>query len=324
MATLTAAFDTNEQIGIKEDIEDKIFMISPKETPFLSNAQKLTARNTLHQWQTDTLRSPVENRQVEGNTAAASARTPTTMLNNYTCISDDVFAVTGTADAVDTYGRAKESIYQRVKAGLQLKTDMEITLLANDAKNGQSSSASARVAAGFPTWITNYTNGTGPTSGTGSSIAVASSATALTYEFLSSAMQLVYQAGGNPSIMMLPPGLKRKFSLLTIGSSSPSTADIRYDISTPKAAAAVGTVDQWLSDFGMLDVTPNRQQALGDTFLQQAVFLIDPEKYGVAFLRPLQFIPLAKVGDYEQELVLAEYTLVVQSPKAHGAVWGMT
>lgn len=41
--------------------------------------------------------------------AADVARTPTVMRQNYTQIMSDVFRISSTADAVKTYGRAKET-----------------------------------------------------------------------------------------------------------------------------------------------------------------------------------------------------------------------
>ena len=39
--------------------------------------------------------------------------------------------------------------------------------------------------------------------------------------------------------------------------------------------------------------------------------------WDVAYLRPCQTIEIAKVGDSERRMMLAEYTLVAKSPKAN-------
>src|SRR5206468_10074006 len=92
----------------REDIEDVIFDISPTETPLLSMAQRKTAGNTLHQWQTDALAAAAANRQVEGDDASYTTAAPTVMLSNYTQISRKTLVVSRTADRVRKYGRARE------------------------------------------------------------------------------------------------------------------------------------------------------------------------------------------------------------------------
>ena len=45
-----AKYQTYTAIGIREDIADIIYSISPTETPFMSGIAKTKATNTLHQW----------------------------------------------------------------------------------------------------------------------------------------------------------------------------------------------------------------------------------------------------------------------------------
>ena len=51
------SYDVN---GIREDLSDVIYNVSPEETPFLSSIAKVKATNTLHEWQADTLRAAVD------------------------------------------------------------------------------------------------------------------------------------------------------------------------------------------------------------------------------------------------------------------------
>jgi len=56
-----ATYTTYNQIGIKEDISDIISNISPTTTPFLSSIGKESVKNTLYQWQEDSLSATAEN-----------------------------------------------------------------------------------------------------------------------------------------------------------------------------------------------------------------------------------------------------------------------
>lgn len=323
MTIATNAFSTYSQIGIKENVSKIITNITPDETPAYSTLPKFTVKDRLYQWQTDTLATPASNAQLEGDVISASATTATVMLNNRTQISYKSLSVTDTSRTVSTYGREDEYDYQIMKRGRELKTDVEIGLLKNVAKD-VGSAGTARVCGGLPTYISNVAYGTAPTAADGSTVAAAGASTVLTYAMLSSAMTLAYVAGGSPTLMMLPPVLKKRFSSLAF-SSTPSTADVRYNLDKPKAAVAIGTVETWLSDFGTVEVAPNRQMARsGDSFLGGAIYLIDKSKARVGILQDTEVVPLAKRGLADEAFIRIEFTLEVTAPASHAGVYGVT
>ena len=64
-----AVYQTYQTVGIREDLADIIYSISPTETPFMSGVAKTKATNTTHQWQTDSLADVAANHAaVEGAT----------------------------------------------------------------------------------------------------------------------------------------------------------------------------------------------------------------------------------------------------------------
>ena len=72
--------------SIREDVQSIIYNIAPDETPFLSACKKTTAKSTLHEWSTDTLRASADNKHIEGDDSVATAITGVTRLNNRTQI----------------------------------------------------------------------------------------------------------------------------------------------------------------------------------------------------------------------------------------------
>lgn len=80
MASPTNTFTSYDQVGLKEDIADAVYQISPEETPFYSACKKVKATNTYHEHQTDALRASTTNAHVEGDDTTAEARTATTRL----------------------------------------------------------------------------------------------------------------------------------------------------------------------------------------------------------------------------------------------------
>ena len=92
-----------------------------EETPFLTKCRKTTASNTLHEWQTDALRSSAANAHIEGDATTAEARTATTRLSNRTQIFKNAVVVPDTDEGLTKAGRAREMAYQVLKISKEQK-----------------------------------------------------------------------------------------------------------------------------------------------------------------------------------------------------------
>jgi galactitol-specific phosphotransferase system IIB component len=96
MAQPTNTFDTYDAVGIREDLQDVIYSISPTDTPFMSSAAREAVRNTLHEWQTDALAAAsTSNAVIEGDEATLDASVATTRVSNHTQIMDKTVVITG-------------------------------------------------------------------------------------------------------------------------------------------------------------------------------------------------------------------------------------
>ena len=158
MTTPAGQNKTYGRIGIKEDVHDIIYDISPTDTPAMQMAKRLTARNSLHQWQTDSLAAAAANNAVEGADASFSSAAATTMLGNYTAISTKTISVSRTLDTVAKYGRATEMGYLVAKYGKELKRDIELMLVGSQG-SAAATASTARYTAG---WRAMIQTGTGP------------------------------------------------------------------------------------------------------------------------------------------------------------------
>ena len=109
-----AVYTSYDQVGKAEDVSDIITDITPTDTPFFSmiKSEKVNAR--VFEWQEDSLAAAANNAQVEGAAFSAGTLSATTMRTNNTQILSKVFEVSATADAVKTYGRAKETALKLV------------------------------------------------------------------------------------------------------------------------------------------------------------------------------------------------------------------
>ena len=72
-----------------------------------------------------------------------------------------------------------------------------------------------------------------------------------------------------------------------------------------------------MSDFGTLQVVPNRFQRERDAWL------LDPEYASVCYLRPINSVDLARTGDADKAMLLAEFGLKVSNEAAHGGVFDL-
>ena len=189
--------------GIREDLSSIISDISPTETPFFSKCAKQKVTNTYTEWQTSELRDAELNAHVEGADSGAE-HTPTVRVGNYTQIGKGGFRVSGTADAVDTAGRAKEYAFQVLQRGKELKRDLEVALLGTQARS-PGSSTTARQMAGAGAWMTSNTVGdaTFPTSGDGTGTFAAGSGAAFNQEDFDAILEQLWEAGGEPDRVYL-------------------------------------------------------------------------------------------------------------------------
>lgn len=303
MAAPSGTFLTTSAIGLREDLTDVIYRISPTVTPVLNRASKAKATNTLHEWQTQDLAAAAANAQAEGDDASAKTVTPTVRLNNRTQISTKTVIVSGTNQSMNPAGRKDELAYQLSLASLELKRDMELGLTQNDVL-----ATSPRQSRGLRGWVVDNVNNNGGTlaSYTGNTGYTAGTQRAFTEAQVKDVLQKCYTAGGEPDMIMLSPSAKQTFSGFT-GNAT------RFDKS--EDAKIIAAVDFYVSDFGTLEAVPNRFQAARD------VFLLQSDKLAIAYLRPFQTVELAKTGDAEKRELIVEYTLECRAPKAHGAVY---
>lgn len=301
--------------GIAESFEDIIFDISPEDTPMLSACKRMTAGQTYHQWQTDALAPAGGNRQLEGDDASFATLGATTVLGNYTQISSKLVKVSGTYDVVRKYGRKSEVAYQLMKAGKELKRDMEYAIVRNQASSAGGIGA-ARSTAGIESWISgNSVEGTGNTTGTtpgfsGGTVAAPTDGTQVTFieADLQTALQRSWEDGGDPTLVMMSATNKARFSQFA------GIATKYNEIRGSAQGVVVGAADMYVSSFGNHTVKLNR-------FMRdQAVLCIDPGYIGLATLRPMAKEELAKTGDSTNWQIVTEYALVVQNPDAHAKV----
>ena len=314
-----AAYDRYTAIGAREDLTDVIYDISPTDTPIMSSIGKTKATSVTHEWQTDSLAAATTaNALVEGASASEGTITPTTRLANLTQIVGKTVMVSGTLLASDLAGRKSEMAYQLAKASAEIKRDIETIITANQGQAAGSSGSSARKMGSLLSYIKTNTskNGTSLTGVDPTTLGVSTrtdgSTRTFTETILKDVIAKVFASGGTPSALFVSPAQKQVVSAFT------GLAAQRYQVPTNGQATILAGADLYQSDFGVLQIVPNRFMRTRDALV------LDPEYAALAYLRPFQTNDIAKVGDADKKQILAELTLEVRNEAAHGGAFDLS
>ena len=226
--------------------------------------------------------------------------------------------VSATNDAVTSAGRNNELAYQVAKSAKELKRDMETALLSNVAGTA-GNATTARKLGGVQTWIsTNVDAGAGGSGAGGGAIRTDGTQRAFTEDQLKGVLRDCFDAGGNPNMIMVGAFNKQKLSGFTGGST-------RFDQAEDRRL--VTSIDVYESDFGTLQVAPNRFiRGANATAAKkgQDALILEMDYFAVAFLRDFSLQNPAQTADADQRFMVAEYTLESRNEKASGAVYDLT
>jgi hypothetical protein len=320
MTLATNAFTSYLAIGNREDLVDIIYRIDPTDTPFYSGIERSKATAVKHEWQTQALAAASNsNAQLEGDdSVSADTATPTVRLNNYCQILTKIPRVTGTQRVVEHAGRDDEMAYQEMLKGLELKRDLETSLIGANVASVAGNGTTARKLAGPLSWIVTNTDksagattGADPTAADGGGTRTDGTTRAFTEAQLKNVLNKIWTAGGKPDVVMTGAFNKQAFSTFT-GRGTPI-----QDQGERKITAAVDTYE---SDFGKLKVVPNRFQRARDVFVMQ----MDMWAYAPLPGRNMVSFPLAKTGDTDRKQIIMECTLEARNEKASGGVFDLT
>jgi hypothetical protein len=271
-------------------------MISPEETPFITAIGKTKATQKTHEWLQDELAAAnKDNAAAEGADAADATLAVPVRLSNQAQIFTKTVQVSETFEASNTAGAKSELARQLMKAGKEIKRDMEAAFVSENA----SVSAGTRKLGGASAWIvTNADHGAGGATAGFSGGLVGAVTAGTTRELTEAMFQDVlagaYAEGGNVTTVIAPPSLKAKIGTFTGGATKQQMAD--------KKTVSAG-VDIYDGDFGTYNILPHRFMS------STTVIAFDPDLWNQAVLRGIKKSELAKTGDSKKFQLVAEVTL---------------
>ena len=243
-----------------EDVQDKIYMVSPEATPVLSAGRRFKAQQKSHEWLRDSLATPsVSNAVIEGDERTGTAITAPGRVGNLTQLMDKVAVISttqeklqghrafvgdevpGRQDVQGTQARlgSAHGVQQR-SGGRQLQHGAERraawACLSTPTPCTTALARRLRTLRGFPTAaVTGGTN------------------RAFAEPLVKTAMQSVYTNSGDmPTFVSLTPSHKATFS----GFTGLASSRINTSVKGTAQATIIGGADLYISDFGTLAIVP--------------------------------------------------------------------
>jgi hypothetical protein len=317
VAKVSNAYTTYSAQGNREDLSSAIYNIDPFDTPIMSAGRRRNATNRTFDWQTEHLPdTDPNNAQVEGFELNRAPGQPTVRVSNVVQISSRDATVSGSQEAANGAGGSGMAHQMALKSKV-LKSDMEVILSSRQARaNGEDTTPAARKTEAICHWIgravdknavagsavVGYKTGLPAASDDAFAAVAAGNQIPMTEKLVGDAMQAAYSNGANPSLMVVPPAIKRTVSTF-VGRDTTQVVVGRTEV--------VATVDVIATDFGRIKVIPSRWVP------SDVSLILDPNYLAVAFYRNFRQFPLAKIGDAETRMILAEWGVEMRNPLAH-------
>jgi hypothetical protein len=314
---------------IREDVMEKIWDISSIPLPFTDRIGGGTAEQEYTEWTQDKLQAQdLNNKMIDGQDIDQNNTNSGKRLGNHCQISGKEVRVSTRANASDSIGNAGTLAYQVMMRQRELRRDVEGILQTGQGSVEDDGDTIPGECAGIFAFIkTNGLHGVGgSTPGFDDTTklvgdVVPGTKRGLTEKMVRDVGQMVYEAGGNPSVFMARPAVVRLFSEYCFTSSARIATLTSETGQSESASTAKGAVNVFVTDFGVtLDLVPNRLQpavAAGTS----NIGIYDFEYIDHPKLVGYQTQPLAKTGLSEKRMMTVDYTLRALNEEALGAIY---
>lgn len=320
MAALANTQLTTTSVGNREELSNVINMITPEDTPIYSDISKGKAVSVHPEWEIDELAAPSENIRPEGDEYTFDAGDTPDRVGNYTQIMRKTGIISETQEAVDQAGNANKKKRQMAKRGVELRRDIELAIVTNNA----SVAGATRESGGLPTWLeTNVARGAGGSNGgfntsTGLTVAATNGTQrAFTKDQMDAVMQQGYQSGANFRNVYVSPYVKSVFVTFM---SNANVAPFRHSVDNGKNNTIIANADIYEGPFGKVFIKPNRVMAASAAVARNAWFA-DTSMLSYLWLRKIaEDKEVARTGDAKKFVLLGEGTLKVANEAGLGVV----
>ena len=306
----------------REELANVVDMTERDKTPVYTLIGRGSCSSTSPQWAVDELEAPGQNIQPEGREYDYAAIAPAQRLQNYTQIFEKTGQISGTQIAVDKAGNHENVARQKIKKGVEIKRDVEYSILAaNPSLPGAS-----RQSGSLSTWAeTNVSRGAGGANGgydqaTGRTVAPTNGTRRdLTRAMVDSVVRQGYESGADITNAFMTPGAKEVFATFL---KDDDVIQLRSAVAQRGKVELLRDVDVYRGPLGLVNVIPNYVMGLNAT-LDRNMFILDTSKIKWVWMkgRGIREVgDLPKTGDKVPFVIEGEGTLMVGNEKAVGVI----
>lgn len=314
-SVVTNTYTTGYSNSLKPSVDDKIGLFSPDDTPFMANMSKGKAVQRYEEWLEDDLATAASNAQIEGFDVTTTESTAPSRTGNYCQIFEKDFAVSSTMETVQKFGRTSELGRLRMLKTKELARDMEWAML-NGVQNAGTGSTARQMKGAFG-WV-DTTNGA--TDGRYYSFSATPAATNhITENILIGVLQGIWDQGVEADTVLCPMRQKRKISAFTAA----GRLTINQNASDKKVTMSVRIIE---TDMGTVTVMAERfidPTNVSGTYYDK-LLAYKRDIFSRLTLRPVKEETLAKSGDSEKRMLVAEMTLKCATQKGVGSIINLT
>ena len=358
MTTVTSASAVTLADGIREDLGNIIFNVSPFQTPFTSGIGQVSATADNHEWLTDTYAASVgSNGVVEAEAIAAgtSNNTARVRLGNRIQIAQKVVAVTKKAEMFDRAGvPGKEMAYQLMKLGKELQMDVERQTLAatldgtstaggtfntqnranrtgrNIKATGTGTTNQQGISAGLPYFLVanqqfgttaGGTAGVANNSNNGDANVLNAGAPALFSEAkLEALFDGVWNNSGDFGNVKLMATASVVGSIRGIANGMSTTVSTDLNGNSTDGGNIINRVAVYVSQFGPVAVVPNKHMPINTAY----VLDMSTWKLATGGGKKIHTTDIATSASAEKKLLECYYTLEACSEASNGSYFGIS
>jgi len=333
---------------INEDVMNAINDVSPVDRPFCDAIGSGKSENHYKEWVRESLEAAnKDNARIDGSSSDGINDTVTgERVGNYHQIMTKTVRVSDRGRNSNTIGTTDELVKQLMKRQRALRRDEEAALVSRNATVAGDGTATASKLAGIGSWIgtgqsaTNTSRGittgadpilSGSPGGAPTTAPVSGVKRALSETTIKDMMREAYMKGGNPTIAMSTPSCIERLSDYLFTSSA-RVATLQSEVNSGNrtdngsgggrsggGVVAQGSVNILVTNFGTLELVPNRFQAEVAADVAD-LYLIDPDLWERSYLQGYETKELSRNGLGENREISVDVTLCSLNEEGNAVV----
>lgn len=306
--TMTA-FDLT---GKREDLSDEISIITPIDSPFYHAIGTAPCTATKHEFMTDVIRQPAQNKAKYGSDPTIGASQQPVKLYNTVQLQEESFSIDDTSNAVKTAGNSGSYEYQKALKMKALVGDFEYAFLREVRVDGSASvEPSMR---GLLNWQTTNLNKADDATLNADGTVTGGTERELDREIVKGVLQDIFTAGGGGQGKILTAYCgaiqKTKFDKFF---------DRDFDRRTVSGSKAEDKVDLYITSFGTVKADVHRTMP-ADVFT-----ILDLAFWKKATLVPIGTVELATTSRSNKKYhMTAQHTLEAKNEATSGRITNLS